>query len=386
MDVLSLLGTANTAVSGVGSLVDGLSSLFGGSTSAEKKSLKLAQKQYEYQRALNTQQQAYAQENRMLDDKLQRNLTQDNALLQQVGKIQAGINPATGDGTVASAASGASTAAPSAGSAPSMVPDIGSLMNADTNRLNAAQNMISQSVDRDAKREDTRGKRIQNDLDQLAFDDKLETLHNEKKISDEEYEKRKRENRIGNATEQAQVEQQEQATQQSQIETRIKALQEDNQRIQNDIAERVKLMNDEQLKQLKFVTEHQLQRYRYEMAEVVSRIKANNASASASYAQAAAARAQAVYTGILSKLEDAKVQYADQIAKGIADQAENSAKEAYERYQSIQLQNKDNKNRTGVNEKGEVTDWVKYGSNYVGDILRNALGGILSGSVGKTFK
>lgn len=381
----SLLGgIANVggAITGLGAISDGISSLFGGDTSSTKQAKSLANQQFKMQQALNQQQNDFAKENALLDYQRQRELTRDNASLQQEGKIQAGINPATSDGSTAAAASVNPVAAPSAGSAPSI--DVAALTNASTQRAQMFNALLSNIADVERVREDTRGKRIQNDRDELSFLDQLDKLHNEKLISDEEYEKRKRENRIGNSTEQDTIKQTQEATKQVEIETRIKALQEENQKLQNDIANIVKQCNDEQLKQMKFITEHQLEKYNKEMAEIASRIKANNASAAASFAAAAASRAQALYTSIQSQLEKAKIPFAGPLAKATFDAANNSVKLAREQVRSQKLTNEGAIKERGFNEKGEVTNYALYYSKTAGDILRNTLGGIFSMS--KTIK
>ena len=229
--LLGGLGKIGSAITGIGAVKDGLTSLFGGDTSDTKQAKSLANQQFQMQQALNQQQNEFAKQNSLLDYQRQRELTRDNASLQQEGKIQAGINPASADGTTAAAASVNPTAAPSSGSAPSI--DVASLTNSSTQRAQMFNALLSNSVDLERVKEDTRGKRIQNDLDELAFNDKLDKLHNDKVISDEEYERRKRENRIGNATEDETIKQTQEATKQAEIETRIKSLQEENQKIQN---------------------------------------------------------------------------------------------------------------------------------------------------------
>lgn len=380
--LLSGIANIGGAITGLGSITDGISSMFGGDTSSTTQAKKLAQQQFQMQQALNQQQNDFAKENALLDYQRQRELTRDNASLQQEGKIQAGINPSTGDGSTAAAASVNPVAAPSAGSAPTI--DVAALTNASTQRAQMFNALLSDVADVERVKEDTRGKRIQNDLDELAFYDKLDKLHNDKVISDEEYEKRKRENRIGNATEQDTIKQTQEATKQAETETRIKALQEENQKLQNDIANIVKQCNEEQLKQLKFITEHQLEKYNKEMAEIASRIKANNASADASFAAAAASRAQALYSSILSQLEKAKIPYAGPLAKATFDAANNSVKLAREQIRTQKLTNEGAINERGFNEKGEITNYALYYSKIGGDILRNTLGGIFSMS--KTIK
>lgn len=380
--LLGGIGSIGSALGGIVGIGDGISSLFGGDTSSTKQAKSLANQQFQYQMALNQQQNEFAKQNALLDYQRQRELTRDTAGLQQEGKINAGINPATSDGSTASAASVNSTAAPSAGSAPSI--DVAALDNAASSRTSMFNALLDSTSKRAQMDEDTRGKRIQNDKDELSFLDQLDKLHNEKLISDEEYEKRKRENRIGNATEQDNIKQAQEATKQAETETRIKALQEENQKIQNDIANIVKQCNEEQRKQLVFITEHQGERFAKEMAEIASRIKANNASAAASYATAAAQRANALYTEVLTKLEKAKVPFASQIAAATRDGAINSAKLAYEQYRGQKLANKDNISTTGRDENGNITDVWKAFTKWTGDGLRNLFGGIMSAS--KTIK
>lgn len=375
----SLLGgiaSVGGAITGLGAIGDGLSSLFGGDTSSTTQAKNLAKQQFQMQQALNQQQNDFAKENALLDYQRQRELTRDNASLQQEGKIEAGVNPATSDGSTASAASVNSTAAPSAGSAPTI--DVAALTNASTQRAQMFNALLSNTADVERVKEDTRGKRIQNDRDELSFLDQLDKLHNEKLISDEEYEKRKRENRIGNATEQDTIKQTQEVAKQAEIETHIKTLQEENQKIQNDIANIVKQCNDEQLKQMKFITEHQLEKFNKDMAEIASRIKANNASAVASFAAAAASRAQALYTSIQSQLEKAKIPYAGPLAKATFDAANNSVKLAREQIRTQKLTNEGAIKERGFNENGGVTNYALYYSKTAGDILRNTFGGIFS--------
>lgn len=374
--LLGGIANVGSAITGIGAIKDGVSSLFGGDTTETQQAKKLAQQQFKMQQALNQQQNEFAKQNSLLDYQRQRELTRDTASLQQEGKIQAGINPATSDGSVAAAASVNPIAAPSAGSAPSI--DVAALTNASTQRAQLFNALLSSTSDIERVKEDTRGKRIQNDLDELAFDDKLDKLHNDKVISDEEYEKRKRENRIGNETEQDTIKQTQEATKQAETETRIKALQEENQKIQNDIANIVRQCNEEQRKQLVFITEHQGEKFAKEIEEIASQIKANNASAAASYASAAASRAQSMYTAVLTNLERAKVPYASQIAAATRDAAVNSAKLAYEQTRGQKLANKDNIQSTGRDENGHITDTYKAFTKWIGDGVRNAFGGVLS--------
>lgn len=364
------------AVTGLGAIGDGIASMFGADTSATKQAKKLANQQFKMQQALNQQQNNFAKQNALLDYQRQRELTRDNASLQQQGKIQAGINPALGDGTTPAAATVNPVSAPSAGSAPNI--DVASLTNASNQRAQMFNALLSNVSDIERNKEETRGKRIENDINELSFLDQLDKLHNEKLISDEEYEKRKRDNRIGNATEQDSIKQTQEATKQAEIETNIKTLQEENQKIQNDIANIVKQCNAEQLKQMQFITEHQLEKFNKEMEEIASRIKANNASAVASLAAAAASRAQALFTSVQTKLEQAKIPFAGPLAKATFDAANNSVKLAREQIRSQKLANEGQIKERGFNEEGRVTNYALYYSKTAGDILRNIFGGIFS--------
>ena len=139
--LLGGLGKIGSAITGIGAVKDGISSLFGGDTSDTKQAKALAAQQYQYQMQLNQQQNEFAKQNSLLDYQRQRELTRDNAALQQEGKIQAGVNPATSDGTTASAASVNPTAAPSAGSAPTI--DVASLTNSSTQRAQMFNALLS---------------------------------------------------------------------------------------------------------------------------------------------------------------------------------------------------------------------------------------------------
>lgn len=239
--------------------------------------------------------------------------------------------------------------------------------NADANAANAHK------AESDAQNQDIKNTfEIQHQMDQVRKD------LDEHKISQSEYDTKMEELQRMLDTHESFVTQNQESAKQSEIDTRIKSLQEENQKIQNDISNIVKECNEEQRKQLVFITSHQLEKYLKDMEEQNSRIKANNVSAAASFASAAASRAQAMYTELQTKLERAKVPYASQIAKATRDAAVNSANLAHEQVKSQKLQNKDNINTTGYDENGRVTDPTKVLTKWVGDNLRNALGGLMS--------
>ena len=245
--------------------------------------------------------------------------------------------------------------------------------NADANAANAHK------AESDAQNQDIKNTfEIQHQMDEVRKD------LDEHKISQSEYDTKMEELHRMLDTHESFVTQNQEAAKQSEIDTRIKSLQEDNQKIQNDIANIVKQCNEEQRKQLVFITEHQLEKYLKDIEEQNSRIKANNASAVASFASAAASRAQALYSGVLTQLENAKVPYAKQIAASTRDAAVNSAKLTHEQMRGQKLANLDEVNSSGYDENGRVTDPTKVATKWLGDNLRNALGGIMSAT--KTIK
>lgn len=244
---------------------------------------------------------------------------------------------------------------------------------ADANAANAHK------AESDAQNQDIKNVfEIQHQMDQVRKD------LDEHKISQSEYDTKMEELQRMLDTHESFVTQNQESAKQSEIDTRTKSLQEENQKIQNDIANIVKQCNEEQRKQLVFITEHQLEKYLKDMEEQNSRIKANNASSVASYASVAASRAQAMFTDLQSKLEKAKLPYASQIAAAARDAAVNSAKLTQEQMRGQKLANKDNVNSSGYDENGRVTDPTKVVTKWLGDNLRNALGGLMSAT--KTIK
>lgn len=245
--------------------------------------------------------------------------------------------------------------------------------NADANAANAHK------AESDAQNQDIKNTfEIQHQMDEVRKD------LDEHKISQSEYDTKMEELQRMLDTHESFVTQNQEAAKQSEIDTRIKSLQEDNQKIQNDIANIVKQCNEEQRKQLVFITEHQLEKYLKDIEEQNSRIKANNASAVSFLASAAASRAQALYTGVLYQLEKAKVPYAGQIAAATRDALVNSANLTQEQMRGQKLANKDNVKSTGYDENGRITDPTKVFTKWLGDNVRNAIGGVLSAT--KTIK
>lgn len=354
---------------------------------------------YNYNKKLMKYQAQLNEEAAQNNDARTRSLMRDTDTITKQSMRNAGINTAMNGGQSQVGAVSAPEASGVSGASVSGLSGLG------TSAVNAFNQF--QAIDRENKVKDSVVKANESSADSNAANahkaesdaqnqdiknvfeiqhqmDEVRKALDEHKISQSEYDTKMEELQRLLDTHDSYVTTQKEAAHQSEIETRIKTLQEDNQKIQNDISNIVKQCNEEQRKQLVFITEHQLEKYLKDMEEQNSRINANNASAAASFASAAASRAQALYTGVLTQLEKAKVPYANQIAAATRDAAVNSAKLTHEQMRGQKLANKDNVNSSGFDEYGRVTDPTKVATKWLGDNLRNALGGIMSAT--KTIK
>lgn len=357
----------NAIGSNVESLANGaLSSLIGGSISSHfNKSMMRYQDKLNDQNALD----AY---NR------QRELMGDAASLQKQGMLKAGYNTAFGsNGSV-----------PSVGSQP--VPSVGLGSSSSDNMpksfqtLLDAQNSSSSSDVAAAQSGLLRSQQQSQDI-KNAFEidrqiSELEQLHKANKISDAEYQTRMENLQRLKDTHESFVTEQSEKAKQAEIQTKIADIQKQQEGIKTDILNITKQLNEEQLKQVKFVTEHQFERFVKDMQEQDSRIAANKASAAASFASAAASRAQAMYTATLNKLEAAKVPYADKIASAAATTAYNGAITSY--WQRSSAKTDSDRNKFELERDKEFHSGNSY-SYYSGEVMRNFFAGWLpfSGSV-----
>lgn len=354
---------------------------------------------YNYNKKLMKYQAQLNEEAAQNNDKRTRSLMRDTDTITKQSMRNAGINTAMNGGQSSVGAVSAPEASGVSGASVSGLSGLG------TSAVNAFNQF--QAIDRENKVKDSVVKANESSADSNAANahkaesdaqnqdiknvfeiqhqmDEVRKALDDHKISQSEYDTQMEELQRLLDTHDSYVTTQQEAANQSEIETRIKSLQEDNQKIQNDIANIVKQCNEEQRKQLVFITEHQLEKYLKDMEEQNSRIKANNASAVASFASAAASRAQALYTGVLTQLEKAKIPYAGPLAKATFDAANNAAKLSREQVRTQKITNEGAVKERGFNEKGEVTNYALYYSKTAGDILRNTLGGIFSMS--KTIK
>lgn len=354
---------------------------------------------YNYNKKLMKYQAQLNEEAAQNNDARTRSLMRDTDTITKQSMRNAGINTAMNGGQSQVGAVSAPEASGVSGASVSGLSGLG------TSAVNAFNQF--QAIDRENKIKDSVVKANESSADSNAANahkaesdaqnqdiknvfeiqhqmDEVRKALDEHKISQSEYDTKMEELQRLLDTHDSYVTTQKEAANQSEIETRIKTLQEDNQKIQNDIANIVKQCNEEQRKQLVFITEHQLEKYLKDIEEQNSRIKANNASAAASFASAAASRAQVLYTGVLTQLQKANIPFAGPLAKATFDAANNAAKLSREQVRTQKITNEGAVKERGFNEKGEVTNYALYYSKTAGDILRNTLGGIFSMS--KTIK
>ena len=350
---------------------------------------------YNYNKKLMKYQAQLNEEAAQNNDARTRSLMRDTDTISKQSMRNAGINTAMNGGQSQVGAVSAPEASGVSGASVSGLSGLG------TSAVNAFNQF--QAIDRENKVKDSVVKANESSADSNAANahkaesdaqnqdiknvfeiqhqmDEVRKALDEHKISQSEYDTKMEELQRLLDTHDSYVTSQNEAANQSEIETRIKTLQEDNQKIQNDIANIVKQCNEEQRKQLVFITEHQLEKYLKDIEEQNSRIKANNASAVASFASAAASRAQALYTGVLTQLEKAKVPYAKQIAAATRDAAVNSAKLTQEQMRGQKLSNANTTHERGYDDNGHITDYFKVSTRWLGDNMRNLFGGILSAS------
>lgn len=348
----------NAIGSNIQSLANGaLSSLIGGKISSG-----ISKDMMRYQDKLNDQ-NALDAYNR------QRALMGDAALLQKQGMLKAGYNTAFGSNGSVMNAGTPSLSNVGLGSAESKMPN-------SFQTLLDAQNSESSGKVADAQSGLLRSQQQSQDI-KNAFEidrqiEEVEKLHKENKISDAEYQMRMENLKRALDTHDAYVTEQQEHAKQAEIQTKITDIQREQEGIKTEILKVTKSLNDEQLKQAKFITEHQFERFVKDMEEQNSRIVANKASAVASYASAAAARAQAMYTATLNKLEAAKVPYADQIARCAATSAHNAAVSSY--YQ-MQITKTDSERNKFEFERDKDFHSVNNYSYYAGEVMRNLFSG-----------
>lgn len=353
------MGFLDSIGSNIQSLANGaLSSLIGGRISSG-----ISKDMMNYQDRLNDQ-------NALVAYNRQRALMGDAALLQKQGMLKAGYNTAFGsNGSVMNAGSPSSSNV-SLGSAES------NKMPNSFQTLLDAKNSESSTMVAEAQSGLLRSQQQSQDI-KNAFEidrqiEEVENLHKANKISDAEYNIRMENLKRALDTHDAYVTEQQEHAKQAEIQTKIADIQREQENVKTEILKVTKSLNDEQLKQAKFVTEHQFERFVKDMEEQSSRIAANKASAAASYASAAASRAQAMYTDTLNALEKAKVPYADKLARAAATSAQNAAMTSYYQLNSSKVDY--NRNKFEFERDKEFHSGDSY-SYYAGEVMRNFVSG-----------
>ncbi len=336
----NLVGGAASALGsfGVGALVNGIGSIF--SHEKATPASDLLSKQYvnlgkvgnkKQSRAMESQsrlaalQQYYAEKNNQQDLQNQMFLTRSAAELEAAGKRSAGLSTA-GDFNGESVSS-PTISSPSLPSAP-MADDSPSPMD-NLNFIKDVSALMSQTKVNDSTARKNDSESDLNETDQLTrYDEnlaRLDSMLQQNKISRVEYKRRKNDLEFERKSLQDRLTKEHQQAEQSKIETDIKTKQSEYATHQNEAIQIANNLSKEHLKQAKFITEHQLERYNLEIKEAMSRIDLNKASASAAYSSAALNASQKLYTETLQQLEAAKVPHAQKLAKAIYDAASADA-------------------------------------------------------------
>lgn len=331
MGFLKALGNVASGFSNVGSIASGAGALLGlGKGIAglfrgddTKKQMQMQKELMDYQNDMN-------KANSLLDYQRQRQLTIDNASLQKQGLRAAGQNTALGDGSIASAASvgGTSSVTP-----PSALPTQASIDSQYLDMINSASSSLSSGSLQSSQKQLIDSQRHSQDIKNYYEIDRqiaeVDSLHKANKISDAEYENRMETLKRLRDTHDSFVKQEEEKANQAEKDTQIRDIQIQQENIKKDILSVTKQLNDEQLKQAQFITSHQFERFSKEMEEITSRIKANDASAASAFASAAASASQKMLIDTQNELEKAKLPYASELARQIANQARYSANLTY---------------------------------------------------------
>lgn len=335
-----LLGGAAGAIGslGVGALVNGIGSIFSHEKATPASDLlsnqyvslgkvgnKKQSRAMESQARLAALQQYYAEKNNQQDLQNQMFLTRSAAELEAAGKRSAGLSTAgdfNGESVSSPTISSPSLpSAPMADDSPSLIDSLGFMR--DVSSLMSTIKLNDSSARKNDSESDL------NEIDQLTrYDEnlaRLDGLLQSNKISRVEYKRRKNDLLFERKSLQDRLTKEHEEAEQSKIETSIKDKQNEFAAHQNEAIQIANDLSREQLKQAKFITEHQLERYNLEIKEAMSRIDLNKASASAAYSSAALNASQKLYTDTLTKLEAAKVPHAQKLAKALYDAASADA-------------------------------------------------------------
>lgn len=336
----NIVGGAASALGsfGVGALFNGIGSIFSHEKATPASDLlsnqyvnlgkvgnKKQSRAMESQARLAALQQYYAEKNNQQDLQNQMFLTRSAAELEAAGKRAAGLSTA-GDFNGESVSS-PTISSPSLPSAP-LADDTPTPMD-NLNFIKDVSALLSQNKVNDSTARKNDSESDLNETDQLTrYDEnlaRLDSMLQQNKISRVEYKRRKNDLEFERKSLQDRLTKEHQQAEQSKIETDIKTKQSEYVTHQNEAIQIANNLSKEQLKQAKFITEHQLERYNLEIKEAMSRIDLNKSSASAAYSSAALNASQKLYTDTLQQLEAAKVPHAQKLAKAIYDAASADA-------------------------------------------------------------
>lgn len=377
-----LLGGAAGAIGslGVGALVNGIGSIF--SHEKATPASDLLSNQYVYlgkvgnkkqSRAMESQarlaalQQYYAEKNNQQDLQNQMFLTRSAAELEAAGKRSAGLSTAgdfNGESVSSPTISSPSLpSAPMADDSPSLIDSLGFMR--DVSSLMSTIKLNDSSARKNDSESDL------NEIDQLTrYDEnlaRLDGLLQSNKISRVEYKRRKNDLLFERKSLQDRLTKEHEEAEQSKIETSIKDKQNEFAAHQNEAIQIANDLSREQLKQAKFITEHQLERYNLEIKEAMSRIDLNKASASAAYSSAALNASRKLYTDTLTQLEAAKVPHAQKLAKAIYDaaSADSDIKRNQARIVESQVPEAENNSFYHHSLPGKVVDYLTQPLRFV---------------------
>lgn len=316
-------------------------------------------------------QQYYAEKNNQMDMQNTYALTRDSALLEAQGKRNAGLSLA-GDGStqIASTPDISSPSLPSAPMADDSTSDFQGM-----SFLKDVSSLLSQiDVNQSAARKNNAEAQT-SEIDNLSENDRrvaeLKKMREDGNVSRAEYHRRMNQLHIEQETSEDKIEQEHQATLIAQYQAKINAIKVDEEDLQKQMLGITKQMNEEQLKQLQFVTEHQQERFNAEMSEIASRVDLNSKQGEAALASAASAYADKAYKDTLNKLEKAKVPYAQEIASATAKTIKNNCNTAYWEAKHEQLSyavDNDTKNSwsysAGQHARNLFSGWLPFSANY----------------------
>lgn len=321
-------------------------------------------------------QQYYARQNNQQDMQNTYALTRDSALLEAQGKRNAGLSLA-GDGST-QVASTPDISSPSLPSPPLADDSTSEIQGLDF--LKDVSSLLSQiGVNESATRKNN-AEATTSEIDNQTENDRrlaeLEKMRADGDISRAEYHRRKNLLYIEQQTSEDKIEQEHQATLTAQYQAKINAIKVDEEDLQKQMMGITKQMNEEQLKQLQFVTQHQQERFNAEMSEIASRIDLNSKQGEAALASAASAYADKAYKETLNTLEKAKVPFAEEIASATAKTIKNNCNTAYWEAKSAKF--------NYANDSGWKSTWSYAGGQHA----RNLFGGWLplSGSYNVSSK